>query len=300
MSRWPKKSSDEKRHDAWLASQETTTRCAFCDWEFVGSAEDGQAASVEHRRETHPDRVTYKRPNPHSLCKRDGCTAPRVDTAGRYAGLCAKHRERAKADAELERRARADRRPRRVSSSTRALLTSEMVAEGRRRHEAGESIHSIATLFHREWGYSSEKSCAIALRAAIERAGGKVTKRPWKSSRITPARVEVIRKVIAANVNVHAFSELVFERWDYASARTAEASIYDQCRRHAIELPRRRRPVVPELNRREVMALLDEADGAAKPAAPALAATPTESGASPEGNDGGQGPEGIELEEVAA
>ena len=39
----------------------TRTTCAFCEWEFIGSALEGRENAAEHRSRLHPDALNSRR-----------------------------------------------------------------------------------------------------------------------------------------------------------------------------------------------------------------------------------------------
>ncbi len=56
-----KESEMMQRHRQRMDALPQTTRCAFCDWTYQGTVAEGKEASLEHRRELHPDNVVFKR-----------------------------------------------------------------------------------------------------------------------------------------------------------------------------------------------------------------------------------------------
>lgn len=46
-----------------MASLPIVERCLFCEWEWQGTAAEGQTEALTHRLQRHPE-IKYKRPRP--------------------------------------------------------------------------------------------------------------------------------------------------------------------------------------------------------------------------------------------
>jgi hypothetical protein len=181
----PEKIEDKKDREVF-DRQETVTRCSTCPGEPVihaGTAAECRAAFLQHRHEMHPEIADPKKSKFGSkrACNVGDCMNPAAVRNGRYAGMCAKHRDAAKAAAAADEarqrgaiaggKTRSRQMAERRSRPKRTRITPPRLDAAYRIYQAGCTIRQIAAIAYQEWGYTNETACSHAIGIAFKEAG---------------------------------------------------------------------------------------------------------------------------------
>lgn len=177
-------SIEDQKDRALFDSQPAVARCALCPDQPViheGTAKECRDAYLEHRRQQHPEIKDPKRSSfgTKRACNVGDCMNPQAARNGRYAGMCARHRDDAKRQDETNaRQIRGGRaggavRKRRTAErrERRTLMTPPRVDAAWRIYQAGCTIRQIAHLAYQLWGYTNETACSHAIGVAFKQAG---------------------------------------------------------------------------------------------------------------------------------
>jgi hypothetical protein len=289
MAGWDKRTKSEYqlKVEADRDAQPMVTRCAVdgCDWRVEATVGECREQARAHREAEHPELlVAKKRTGKAPKVRREQTgedklilralesnrrRSPSAENRGRAVLLTSEHVE------EAHRRNLAGES---LAAIIRDSLTvwgygSEKAAAVALRRELAK--HGLESVRHKTVRLSEPQRAVRTTparrdtgpRRAGHHQGGNFTRGAERRGRagsepliVTPARAEACRRLYEARIPVAAIADLVFERWGYACAKSCETAIYRQIKNLGADLRGNVRACVPDLNRREVLELLEAAD----------------------------------------
>ena len=174
------------RFAEFLDAQPMLARCVLCPaWQFAGTAAECRDQARVHRETVHPEIKPTKRARygKTRACKVGLCEQPSAVKMGRYAGLCAQHRNELK-EANATGRSRKRGAELGAPGKRANLITPARVDTAWTLHKAGLAMRQIAHLAAPIWGYTNEIACATALRRAMKEAGHPISQQRGPSREI--------------------------------------------------------------------------------------------------------------------